>query len=96
MIEFKDAIKKAKSNLKDIQSFAEEINVEQAILNDETKQYEITLSYKISGKDHLNDEIKSPALEALYAMSSFGRTYKTFLINKIDGSFKGFKVFKEN
>lgn len=89
------AIEIAKSSLQEIQGTVIDVTVEQAVLNDEASQYEITLSYKVVGKDKLSERQDNLGLAALYAMPSFGRTYKTFLVDKLTGSFKGFKIFKE-
>lgn len=95
MEKWKEAIEIAKSKLKEIQNDVNDIIVEQAILNDINTQYEITLSYKTIGKDRLSGEKENISLSVLYSLPSFGRIYKTFLINKSDGMFKGFKIFKE-
>lgn len=95
MLDFKQAIENAKKNLLDIQKSADGISVEQAVINDQEHLYEITLSYKVLDKDTPSDTQIPPSLAAMYAMSSFGRKYQTFLIDKRDGSFKGFKIFKE-
>jgi hypothetical protein len=97
-VSFQEAIKIAKDELKKIQIDAHTVNVEQAIISDDEKLYEITLSYEILLKDNLspNDEkIPTPTnLQSLSMLLRKKRIYKTFLINMHDGKFRGFKIFK--
>ena len=97
-ISFQKAIQIAKDELKKIQRDAHTINVEQAIISDDEKLYEITLSYEILIKDNLasNDEkLSVPTnLQSLSMLLGRRKIYKTFLINMHDGKFRGFKIFK--
>lgn len=95
MEKLKQAIETAKSSLNEIQGNVKNITVEQAILNEDKRLYEITLGYRVTGKDNLGDNEPKNALAALYAVPSFGKVYKTFLIDQSTGEFKGFKIFNE-
>lgn len=97
MINFKKAIAIAEENLKSLQSNVHDIRVEAAITNDKNDMYEVSLSYRTAGNDDLNikDDTKNTGLAFLIKMSAMNRIYKTFLIKKDDGEFKGFKEYKE-
>ncbi|MCT7519032.1 hypothetical protein [Aliarcobacter cryaerophilus] len=95
-IDFQKAIDVAKEELKKIQIDATNINIEQAIISDNEKFYEITLSYEISLKDNLtsNEEKLPTNLQSLSMLLRKKRIYKTFLINTSNYKFRGFKIFK--
>lgn len=95
MQKLKQAIDVAKKSLEEIQDNVTDIAVEEGLLNDSSSQYEITLSYKLAGKDNADEKEASPGIASLLAISSVGRIYKTFLVDEKTGEFKGFKIFKE-
>ena len=94
-IDFQKAINIAKDELKKIQRDADNVNIEQAIISNDEKLYEITLSYEIISKDNLSSNEKLPTnLQSLSMLLGRRKIYKTFLINTSDYKFRGFKFFK--
>ena len=100
-IGFEQAINIAKDELEKIQSDAADISVEQAVITDDDKLYEITLAYLIRNKDS-SDITESTHKELPTAMQQLSlilqrkRVYKTFIVNATNGQFRGFKKFSEN
>lgn len=106
-LDFEKAIQIAKNELKKIQQDASAINVEQALISDDEKQYEITFSYQTELNDKLsannkpslteslsiNKDILPTHLQSLSNILRRKRVYKTFLINIKDFKFRGFKNF---
>lgn len=96
--DFKEAIAIAEEELARFQEDATNINLEAAII--EGNCYEISFSYYLPNRDNLNvidkkEETKSLELRDLIHLMSERKTYKTFLIDKATGEFKGFKAYKE-
>jgi hypothetical protein len=100
MIEFQDAINIAIKNAKELLIQATNFAVEEALLSDDDKRYEVTLSYDFKGRDPLsgenaNNNIQGAGILQLAKLMSYRKEYKTFLVDKRTGSFKGFKIKKQ-
>lgn len=95
-MDFKRAIAVAEENARDLVPGAKELALEGAIISG--GDYEITLSYYLSGKSPL--ELASGADETnsifrLATLMGTKREYKVFIVDKNNFSFKGFKAYKE-
>lgn len=95
-MDFKRAIAVAEENAKELVPGAKEWTLEGAIIVRDN--YEITLSYYLSGKSPLElvggaDEKNS--LFRLATLMGTRKEYKVFIIDKNSFAFKGFKASKE-
>lgn len=97
MIDFKQAIDIATSNAKSLLSNANNFQLEGVLISDNDKFYEVTLSYGIEGPDPLStsERKKESGLYHLARIMGYRREYKTFLVDKTTGKFKGFKNYKD-
>lgn len=95
MIDFNAAIYTAYENINQLVKQAENITLEEAILNKDKTQYEITLSYDLNNAyaDALNPIPKTDSLYRLATVLGKRKQYKVFLID-VDGTFRGFKRYK--
>ncbi len=94
MIDFKKAIDIANKNAQSLIGKLENVELESAILSDNNKLYEISLSYERKGGDPLSinkDNSLPSGLAQLASVMSHRRQYKTFLVDRKNGDFKGFK-----
>ncbi|GLR64430.1 hypothetical protein [Marinospirillum insulare] len=92
MLTFKKAIKSAETTLHELQKGAEDIQLEEAILDENNGYYAITFSYFLkrgSSKHQAGEGLK----ELAFLMSN-RKVYKTFLIDEEDGSFKGLRNYE--
>lgn len=93
-MDFQKAISVASTNAKELLPEATSFTLEGAIVSD--GDYEITLSYFLRGKDPLGlDENSDNSILKLAKIMGTRREYKTFIIDKNNFSFKGFKIYKE-
>ncbi|WP_355581497.1 hypothetical protein [Xanthomonas cannabis] len=100
MTDFQDAINIAIENAKELLNQATNFAVEEALLSDDDKRYEVTLSYDLKGRDPLSGDnaknnIKETGILQLARLMSYRKEYKTFLVDKRTGNFKGFKIKKQ-
>lgn len=96
MISFEKAIETAQKKLKELQPDADFIELEQALINENAKQYEVTFSYVVQHKDKL-EVVKEASNSGLARLSNLLRqrkVYKTFLITMKEGDFRGFKIYQ--
>jgi len=92
MLNFKDAIESAKKALNELQRGAEDIQLEEAILDENTGHYAITFSYFLK-RDSSKHQAGEGLTELAFLMSN-RKVYKNFLIDEEDGSFKGLKNYE--
>ncbi|MDH1507913.1 hypothetical protein [Aeromonas caviae] len=97
MIDFHEAIKIAMNNVTTLIPKATDINLEGAMISADDRLYEINLSYEIPDNsfESISDEINNNPLYAMTRLMRKRREQKVFLVNKLDGKFRGFKNFKE-
>ncbi len=93
---FKRAIAVAEENARELVPGAKEFTLEGAIISG--GDYEITLSYYLSGKSPLElagvgDEKNN--IFRLATLMGARREYKVFIVNQKTFTFKGFKAAKE-
>lgn len=101
MIDFKQAIDVAVQNAKMLLEQATKLEVEEALLSDDDKYYEITLSYELNGRDPLaakntSSRMATTSILELARLMSYRKEYRTFLVIKETGKFKGFKIKKQS
>lgn len=95
-MDFKKAIAVAEENARLLVPGAKEFTLEGAIVSGQ--DYEITLSYYLSGKSPLelaggaNEQSSMFKLATLMGMR---REHKVFIVDKNNFTFKGFKSYKE-
>lgn len=94
MIEFDMAIDVAKENVKKLVPHAKDITVEGAIISDDGKLYEVTLSYELEDHRLPENSSKDNNLWTLARIMSKRREQKIFLVNSVNGLFRGFKNLK--
>lgn len=93
---FKKAIEVAEKNARELVPSASDFTLEGAVVSG--NNYEITLSYYLTGKDPLglsgsgNEKGNMFKLATLMGMR---REYKIFIVDKSNFEFKGFKAYKE-
>lgn len=90
MIDFAQAINVATDNVHKLVPRAEDITTEGAIISDDGKLYEVTLSYELKGPD-FSDMKNVNNMWALAQLMSKRREQKIFLIDASSGTFRGFK-----
>lgn len=93
-ISFEDAIKVAQKNFNLLYPTQREMRLEEAIITEDNKTYEITFSFTLPMTDEPTDKKKneSPSIIDLFkGMDKHRRFRKVFLIDSIDGKFKGLK-----
>jgi len=100
MTTFQDAIRIASQNAEELLKQATKFEVEEAILSDDGKRYEVTLSYELKGKDPLSvgssaKNTQGPGLMELARLMTYRKQYKTFFVDKKTGTFTGFKIRKQ-
>ncbi len=96
MATFEDAIRVAKNKVKAFIPDSQNISLESAVLSDDQKVYEVTLSYDLRGEDpsvsHNGDGTNQEnGLSQLVKIMGYRRKYKKFLIDYTTGDFRGFK-----
>lgn len=101
MTSFQNAINIAIENAKNLINKETKFSVEEALLSDDNKNYEITLSYYLTGRDHLsgeniNDSVRGTSILQLAKIMSYRKEYKTFIVDKKTGNFKGFKIKRQD
>ncbi len=95
-IDFKTAIAKAKDGAMELLGDIQNVNAESVLLSDDSKNYEVTLSYDLKGHDPLSiqkeyaDDVS--LLEKMIGIMSYRKNYKIFIIDKNNGELKGFKT----
>ena len=92
---FKKAISVAEKNARDLVPNATSFNLEEAIISGE--DYEITLSYYLSGKSPLELTEAGDENNNIFKLATLvgkRREYKVFIVDKSNFSFKGFKSYK--
>lgn len=100
MIDFTQAITYAEQALNELQCGAVGIRLESALISEARDVYEIVFSYYLSDTDD-QFEVQNGDAEAvsnlreLLNIMRMRRIYKTFLIDINDGSFRGFRHYKE-
>ena len=95
-MDFKRAIAVAEKNARELVPGAREFTLEGVIVSG--KNYEITLSYYLSGESPL--ELSGGVNEKnnmfkLAKLMGIRREYKVFIVDKESYAFKGFKAYKE-
>lgn len=99
MIDFKTAIHTATENAQQLLGNATNFQLEEAVVSDDNKRYEITLSYDLTGRDPLSvasskSRDANSGLMQLARLMSYRKEFKTFYIDKTNGDFKGFRTKK--
>lgn len=94
-MDFKRAIAVAQANAKELVPGAKEFTLEGAIVSG--GDYEITLSYYLSGKSplELDEGSQQSNIFKLAALMGSRREYKVFIVDKQNFAFKGFKAYRE-
>jgi hypothetical protein len=95
-MDFKKAIAVALESAKDLLPMAKEFTLEGAIISG--VNYEITLSYFLTGEDPLELKEESDAKNNLFKLAKLmgtRRQYKVFIVGRNNLEFKGFKAYKE-
>lgn len=95
-MDFKKAIAVALESAKDLLPGAKQFNLEGAIISG--ANYEITLSYFLTGEDPLELREDSAASNSLFKLAKLmgtRREYKVFIVSQKTLEFKGFKAYKE-
>lgn len=95
-MDFKKAIAVALENAKELLPGAKEFTLEGAVISD--SNYEITLSYYLTGENQLELPDGSNAGSNLFKLAKLmgtRREYKIFIVGKNQFEFKGFKAYKE-
>ena len=95
-INFKKAISIAQDNAIDLMPHASKFTLEGAIVSG--GDYEITLSYYLTGQSPLELDGEGEGKNALYQLATLmgtRRECKVFLVDKNNFAFKGFKAYQE-
>ena len=95
MKNFSEAIKIAETNAKALLPNASNFELEAAVVSNDNKNYEITLSYDIEGKNPLNLDQNASGLMQLAMLMRHRREYKVFFVKCSDGQFMGFKKYND-
>lgn len=97
MIDFDKAIKVAKANIGKFLPNITELKLESIIVSEESKLFEITYSYIYEkNEDDVNaHENGAPNVAAIARIVRMRRYYKVFLVDSVNGEFRGFKNSNE-
>ncbi|OED11484.1 hypothetical protein [Burkholderia sp. A2] len=92
---FRKAIQVAEDSARDLLPELSDLKLEGVVISG--KDYEVTLSYYISGQSplELSQRSKKETLGLLAAMMTTRREYKVFLVDKSTFAFRGFRAYKE-
>lgn len=94
MISFNKAIAIAQENVNQLVPGAQNIVLEEIIISDDEKMYEVTLSYDLERPlTNPAPGTKPGALSGLAYILGKRKEYKVFLIDR-NGQFRGFKRYK--
>ncbi|MBD8533073.1 MULTISPECIES: hypothetical protein [unclassified Massilia] len=96
-MDFKKAIAVALASAKDLLPGAKQFNLEGAVIAG--GDYEITLSYFLTGEDPLDLKEDSTPTNSLFKIAKLmgtRREYKVFIVNRKTLQFKGFRAYKES
>ncbi|GHD82315.1 hypothetical protein [Vogesella fluminis] len=95
-MDFKKAISVAEENARELVPNARNFNLEGVIISGDN--YEVTISYYLSGQNPLELKGENGDSNPLYKLATLmgtRREYKTFIVDKGNFAFKGFKSYKE-
>lgn len=97
MIDFKEAEETARRNFGEFVSGADNVILEEIVISDDNKTYEITFSYDVqrSTMPSVGATTKKSSLFELANVLGRRREFKTFLVASKDGKLKGFKRYKD-
>lgn len=93
---FKKAIKVAEESARELVPEATGFTLEGAIVSGD--DYEITLSYYLSGKSPLDLAGNADEKNSIFRLATLMGTrkeYKVFIVGKSNFEFKGFKAYKD-
>ncbi|QEL64773.1 hypothetical protein OTERR_12970 [Oryzomicrobium terrae] len=92
---FGKAIQVAEESARELLPGLSDLKLEGVVISG--KDYEVTLSYYISGQSplELSQRSKKETLGLLAAMMTSRREYKVFLVDKNTFAFRGFRAYKE-
>lgn len=95
MIDFKRAEVVARQGFDDFVTGASNVTLEELVISDDNKRYEVTFSYDVdrSSNSALGARAKTPLFE-LASVLGKRKEFKTFLVSAEDGVLKGFKRYK--
>ncbi|MGF6399369.1 hypothetical protein ABH905_003035 [Pseudomonas frederiksbergensis] len=95
MINFKRAEAVARKEFDNFVTGASNITLEEIVISDDNKRYEVTFSYDVDRSPHsaLGARAKTPLFE-LASVLAKRKEFKTFLVSAEDGALKGFKRYK--
>jgi hypothetical protein len=99
MISFENAIAVAKSNAVSLLENAQNFALEGVLLSEDSKLYEVSLSYDTQGKDIFSQDIKlteNSGLLRLAKIMGYRKEFKVFLVDSKNGKFRGFKNQKDH
>lgn len=95
-MDFNRAVSVAEENAKKLLPGAKNFTLEGVVIV--KGNYEVTLSYFLSGKDPLELTGESSSDSNMFKLARLmgtRRDYKVFIVDKDNFSFKGFKAYKE-
>ena len=96
MIDFSEAIATATTNAQQLLKNASNFQLEEAVLSEDNKRYEVTISYDLNGRDPLSianpkAQVPGGSLMQLAKLMSYRKEYKVFYVDRETGGFKGFR-----
>lgn len=91
MIEFDEAISSARSNVQKLVADAKNIRLEEVLISEDEKLYEVTLSYDVSSPKDSLPAGRNSSLFALATIMGQRREHKVFLVDSQSGKFRGFR-----
>ncbi|UFH48403.1 hypothetical protein [Pseudomonas sp. KNUC1026] len=94
MIDFKQAIQTAIEKVGELVPSAQSPVLEEAVISEDDKVYEITLSYNVDGPPPASGAAQA-ALAGLAGLLAHRREFRVFMIDKQSGDFRGFRRCKE-
>ncbi len=96
-MDFKRAIAIAEANARELVPGATNFTLESAVISG--KDYEITLSYYLSGQSPLELAGRTLEKDSIFRLASImgaRKEFKVFMVDKNNFAFKGFKAYKES
>lgn len=99
MITLQKAIEIATDNAQQLIPKARNFNLESVLISDDDRSIEVALSYELHGSNGLdilqtNQNTTNSNMSSLANLLGIRREFKVFLVNAVDGVFRGFKKYK--
>ncbi|WEZ86486.1 hypothetical protein P3R38_13250 [Pseudomonas sp. NyZ480] len=94
-VDFNSAVSVARENVKTLVPSAENLTLEEALISQDGKMYEVTFSYDLDRDNPLRFGIAPDNISRLASLMGRRREYKVFLVDAHTGEFRGFRKYKE-